>query len=150
MDRKWILRFLDLADRIAGWSKDPSSQVGCVVVDGERRLIGAGYNGFPRGVGDDPSRYSDREKKIHLVQHAEANAITQATASLQGASLFSTHPPCSGCAGLIVQAGIEEVFAWHPDSSFIGRNLDTLEAGNLILDEAGVGLTLVETPGLEP
>lgn len=149
MDRKWILRFLEVADRVATWSKDPSSKVGCVIVDDQRRLIGAGYNGFPRGVEDHPGRYTDREMKLHFVQHAEANAITQATAPLQGAILFSTHPPCSGCAGLIVQSGIQEVISWSPSLDFVERNSDTLQLANLIFVEAGVETTIMDWRGFD-
>ena len=32
MSDKWDIRFLELARHISGWSKDPSTKVGCVVV----------------------------------------------------------------------------------------------------------------------
>ena len=39
---KWDARFIDLARHISGWSKDPSTKVGCVVV-GEDREITVSY-----------------------------------------------------------------------------------------------------------
>ena len=52
----WDDRFLSLAALVAGWSKDPSTQVGCVIVDPDRRVRGMGYNGFPAGIADTEAR----------------------------------------------------------------------------------------------
>jgi dCMP deaminase len=45
MSMKWDKRFLDLAAHIAKWSKDPSTQVGCVVVGADREIRSTGFNG---------------------------------------------------------------------------------------------------------
>lgn len=112
----WDKRFLDLSGLVSGWSKDPSTKVGAVVVDDDRRVISLGYNGFPRGVEDD-GRLEDRESKYKIITHAEANALLFATQSLKGCTIY-TYPfmPCSRCAGLIIQAGIKRV------ASFVSRN----------------------------
>ena len=78
MSDKWDQRFLDLAAHIAGWSKDPSTKVGCVVVGEDREIRSTGFNGFPRGISDDNDRLTDREKKYPLICHAEENAIMHA------------------------------------------------------------------------
>ena len=80
---KWDKRFLDLSQLISSWSKDPSTKVGAVVVDDDRRVISLGYNGFPRGVSDD-ERLDNRESKYKIVTHAEANALLFASESLKG------------------------------------------------------------------
>lgn len=112
---KWEQRFFDLAVKISTWSKDPSTQVGAVIVDDERRVVGLGYNGFARGVGDFPERYEDREQKYPMVVHAEPNAILNATGSVKGCTLFA-YPlnTCANCAALIIQAGIATVYARFP------------------------------------
>jgi dCMP deaminase len=74
MSTDWDARYLDLARHVAKWSKDPSTQVGAVVVGKDRRKIAVGYNGFPRGIADD-NRLFDREVKYTLIQHAERNVI---------------------------------------------------------------------------
>ena len=56
MSDKWDERFLDLATHISGWSKDPSTKVGCVVVGEDREIRSTGFNGFPRGISDDNDR----------------------------------------------------------------------------------------------
>ena len=35
---EWEYRFLDMASLISTWSKDPSTKVGAVVVDEDRRI----------------------------------------------------------------------------------------------------------------
>lgn len=49
-----------------------------MVVEADGTILATGYNGFPRGVVDDPGRYLDREVKLKLIVHAEANCVAQA------------------------------------------------------------------------
>ena len=112
MSDKWDIRFLELAKHIAGWSKDPSTKVGCIVVGEDREIRSTGFNGFPRGISDDNDRLTDREKKYPLICHAEENAIMHAArigVSLKGSTAYVTWPPCSRCARSLIQAGIKEV-----------------------------------------
>ena len=61
MGSKWDVRFLELANHISSWSKDPSTKVGCVVVGADREIRSTGFNGFPRGIEDSEDRLADRE-----------------------------------------------------------------------------------------
>lgn len=106
---KWDLRFLSVAKEVAGWSKDPSTKVGAVLVDDLRRIISTGYNGFPRGVEDLEHRYSHRPTKYSLVVHAEANALLNAVVLPRDATLYCTLHPCEECSKLIVQAGVRRI-----------------------------------------
>lgn len=106
----WHKRFINLANLVATWSKDPSSKVGCVIVDENRRIVSTGYNGFPVGVVDSKNRLSKKDIKYKLVLHAEENAIMFAKRDLNGCSLYVTMAPCSHCAGLIIQSGIKHVY----------------------------------------
>jgi dCMP deaminase len=110
----WHRRFLDLARHVATWSKDPSTQVGAVIVRPDRTVASLAYNGFPRGVDDDPRRYADRPVKYSMVVHAEANAILTAREPLAGYTLYSTLMTCNECAKLIIQAGISQVVTPRP------------------------------------
>ena len=108
----WDARFVKLALHIAGWSKDPSTQVGCVVVGPDREIRSTGFNGFPRGIADTAARLGDREKKYPLVCHAEENAIMHAArigVSLKSCTAYVTWPPCTRCARSLIQAGIREI-----------------------------------------
>lgn len=108
---KWDQRFLELAALIATWSKDPSTQVGAVIVDENRRVVGVGYNGFPRGVDDSAHRYATKHLKYEMVVHAEANAILNAGRPVDGCTLYATFFPCPRCASLLIQSGIKRIVA---------------------------------------
>lgn len=105
----WDHRFLELAKQVSTWSKDPSTQVGAIIVDDKRRVLSLGYNGFPRGVDDDERKYLHKPTKYKMIVHAEANAILNATQSLEGATLYSTLHTCCECAKLVIQSGIKRV-----------------------------------------
>jgi dCMP deaminase len=106
---KWDLRFLRLAQEIATWSKDPTTKVGCVIIDPERRIVGTGYNGFPKLVPDFKEYLEDKIEKRLRVIHAEMNAMQFSTGKLEGSTLYCTHHPCASCAGVIIQKGISRV-----------------------------------------
>lgn len=103
----WHKRFFDLADLVGSWSKDPSTQVGAVIVRPDRTIASVGYNGFPRGVQD---VYTTREDKLLRTVHAEANAILSSHEPLHGYTLYVTPlHPCANCSAFIIQSGIKEV-----------------------------------------
>ena len=112
LNKKWDLRFIELAKHISGWSKDPSTKVGCVVVGEDREIRSTGFNGFPRGIDDNPERLANRETKYPLICHAEENAIMHAArigVSLKGSTAYVTCPPCYRCARSLIQSGVKEV-----------------------------------------
>jgi dCMP deaminase len=110
MDKlKWDARYLELADQIGSWSKDPTTKVGCVIVGMDGQILSTGFNGFPRRVNDDvPERY-DRPDKYSWTEHAERNAIYNAALSgmsLRDGTLYVPWHPCADCARGIIQSGI--------------------------------------------
>lgn len=121
MNYKWIKRYLQMARFVSDWSKDPSTQVGAVIVTPTNQPVSFGFNGFPRGMSDNADRYEDKAFKHRHVIHAETNAILNAKRSVDSCLLFVTHPPCQHCAGSIVQAGIKEVYSIHPNDAFMKR-----------------------------
>ncbi len=136
---KWDSRFLGLAAHISSWSRDPSTRVGAVIVRPNKTIASLGYNGFPRGVDDDPARYKDRTTKYKLVVHGEANAIVAAEESLHGFTIYTwPFPPCVDCAGLIIQAGITRVVAPRPTAEEFERWGDSMTTAGMMFNEAGV------------
>lgn len=109
---KWLYRFMDSAHFHSGWSKDPSTKVGAVLMRDRRALV-EGYNGFPEGIEDTEERLNDRELKYPLTIHAEMNVIYNAAkfgVPLQGSWLFVYGLPiCDVCALGIIQTGISTV-----------------------------------------
>jgi len=147
MDAKWIERFVDLAAHIAQWSKDPSSQVGAVIIRPDRSVASVGFNGLPRAVSDDPARLTDRDQKLLYTVHAELNAILAAKEPLHGCSIV-VYPfqPCAQCAAAIIQAGISEVICPRiSGSSTCSHNVSTaptrwgasFDAARTMFHEAG-------------
>tara|TARA_Y100000356_G_scaffold114368_1_gene102886 strand:+ start:2108 stop:2554 length:447 start_codon:yes stop_codon:yes gene_type:complete len=114
--KKWDLRFLEMSELVSSWSKDPSTKVGSVIVDNDRRVISLGYNGFPKGVADN-DRLNDREEKYKIVVHAERNALLFANTDVKNCSIF-TYPfmPCPICAGMIIQSGISRVVSFKSNN----------------------------------
>jgi dCMP deaminase len=135
---KWDKRFLDLAKHVSSWSKDPSTKVGAVIVNSDRQIVSLGYNGFARGVDDSEDRYSDRAMKYQMVVHAEANAILNANTSLKGTTCYVTHPCCSNCAALLIQAGVKTVVVTEPTADFLSRFGESMKLTAMMFEEAGV------------
>jgi len=137
----WDKRFFELASHVAGWSKDPSTKVGAVIVNDKRQVLGMGYNGFPRGVNDFAPRYENREAKLMFVAHAERNALDNTFADSEGATLYSTLFPCTDCAKGIIQRGIKRVVTTQPSETQWQRF--NCEFSKIMFNEAGVELVVV-------
>ena len=140
----WKARFLALAEHIAGWSKDPSTQVGAVIVRDDRTVASIGYNGFPRHVDDDRSILLNRELKYAMTVHADLNAILNAREPLHGYTMFLwPMPPCSHCAAAIIQSGIATVIAPRTDNP---RWVDSINLSRVMFAQSGVNFEEVEIP----
>jgi dCMP deaminase len=138
---KWDKRFIDLAEHIATWSKDPSTKVGAVIADNHNRVVSVGYNGFPRNVADCNERLDDRCEKYDLTIHGEMNAILFANRDLTGCTLYTYPlPPCVRCAAHIIQSGISRVVAPSTDNQ---RWVDSCNKARSLLEEAGVTVNWV-------
>ena len=142
--QKWDGRFMEMAHLTASWSKDPSTKVGCVIVDTMRTVVALGYNGFPRGVDDSPERYADREQKYPRVVHSELNAILNANGPVRGCVLYCTFPPCCECAKAIIQSGINRVvIPLKMEEEEEARWTDSVGVAFGMFEEAGIQVSAV-------
>ena len=135
---KWDARFIALASLVASWSKDPSTQVGAVVVDQDKRIVSTGFNGFPQGVNDAPV---DREVKLLRTIHAEENALLFARRNVTGMTIYVTRPPCARCAAKLIQSGIGRVVFPSPPVEFVARWRTEINQAFLMFDECGTQIT---------
>ena len=135
--------YLQMAALQSLLSKDPSTAVGAVLLDRNGVVKGTGYNGFARGVGDDPERYAKRATKLLLTRHAEENCLTVAGAAAQGGTLYSTFAPCARCAAAIVQAQVARVVYPPPANEFAQRWADDLHWATVQFSEAGVEVVTI-------
>ena len=113
----WQQTWMSVAATIARRSHDPSTKHGAVIVDSSNRILGAGYNGFPRGG---PDNYStERPEKYARFIHAETNAILNCQHRPEGGTLYVTGVPCPNCMGNIIQAGIVRVVYGGIESAMV-------------------------------
>jgi len=137
---KWDQRYLELAELVSTWSKDPSTRTGAVIVGPDNFLISVGYNGFPRLVQDSLDRLDNRDLKYKMIVHCERNAIIAAKRDLAGCTLY-TYPfmSCAPCAGMVIQAGISRCVAPFNDNP---RWQEDFKLTQQMFKEARVELTL--------
>lgn len=106
----WDEYFMSMAHLSALRSKDPNTQVGACIVNSEKRVVGLGYNGFPKGCNDDEFPWARNgeflETKYPYVVHAELNAILNSIQNLTGCTIYVSLFPCNECAKAIIQSGI--------------------------------------------
>ncbi len=108
----WDEYYLNICREVAARSKDPNTQVGCVIAGPAHEIRTTGYNSLPRGIRDDVPERLERPTKYLWMEHAERNAIYNAArcgTPLEGCTLYVEIMPCMDCGRALVQAGIREV-----------------------------------------
>lgn len=119
---------LDIADVVATMADCTRSQVGCVILNKRKRVLGVGYNGLPPGIpgcataGNCPRGRLTRDECAPdsdyancAADHAERNAIRDALDKgvhpdeLKGSTVYVTRKPCPACQTLITAVGVERV-----------------------------------------
>ncbi len=108
----WDQYYLDICKVVASRSKDPNTQIGCVIIGPNHEIRSTGYNSFPRGIRDDVPERLVRPTKYLWIEHAERNAICNAAragTATEGCTIYVEIMPCMDCARAVVQAGIVRV-----------------------------------------
>jgi len=111
----WDTYFMNLAILSSYRSKDPSCQVGCVIVNKDNIICSIGYNGMPKGISDNDipwgkNNENELDNKYPYVVHAELNAlINKNTQDLKNCILYCTHYPCRECTKIIIQSDIKKI-----------------------------------------
>ena len=145
----WDEYFMRVAFLVCERSTCLRRRVGAVLVK-DRQILATGYNGAPKDIPHCESTGCLREElgvpsgqrhEICRGLHAEQNVILQAASSgvsTKGSTLYITSTPCSICAKMIINAGIEEVAieSEYPDEMAIA-----------FLKEAGVVLRKINFKG---
>jgi dCMP deaminase len=141
----WQQYFMAQAILASKRSKDPSTQVGAVIVTPDNRIIGAGWNGMPKtkpGWDNDwsfPWRKDSKdplENKYVYVVHAEPNAIIHASENVCGCTMYLTWFPCSDCAKTIAQSGIKKLVYLKENAT--ERYKTSMEGAKKIFQVTGV------------
>ena len=144
---KWDIRFMKMAYLIAEWTSCymEGRSIGAVIVK-DKRIMTTGYNGAPQGLKTCKERGECLRRKMGIPSgtraevcyaiHAEQNAILQAAklgVSIDGATLYCTHQPCSVCAKMIINVGIQRVVyqQGYPDEF----SLELFKEANVLLEQ---------------
>ena len=131
----WENYFMGIAQLSAKRSKDPNTQVGACLVGENNKILGIGYNGFPRGCDDDQFSWERPEKYLYVC-HAEVNCILNVNnfTLVKGSKLYTTLFPCNECTKVIIQTGINEIF--YLEDKYKGNETDI--ASKKMLDCVGI------------
>ena len=125
----WDEYFMGISLLSAMRSKDPQTQVGACIVNEDNRIVGIGYNGFPRGCSDVEFPWEREgeflQTKYPYVVHAE---------QLKQCRLYVSLFPCHECAKYIIQSGISEIIYMSDKYA----HTDSTIASKRMLDAAGV------------
>ena len=134
----WDSYFMGIALLSSMRSKDPNTQVGACIVNEDKRIVGVGYNGLPKGCEDTDFPWEREgdflETKYPYVCHAELNAILNSIKSLKDCIIYVALFPCNECSKAIIQSGIKEIV--YLSDKYDGT--DTNRASKKMLDSAGV------------
>lgn len=104
----WTNYFLGLAKLASQRSHDIHTQHGCVITDQHHRILGVGYNGFPKGV-DDKNLPLSRPEKYAWMLHAERNALANCVIRPDNGIAYVTGQCCCDCIMALWQEGITKV-----------------------------------------
>lgn len=144
----WDEYFLRIAAEVAKRSTCLRRSVGAILVL-DRYILATGYNGPPSGIPhcEDVGCLRDRMQvpsgerhELCRGLHAEQNAIIQAArhgTSINGATLYATHHPCSLCAKMLINAGVRRIVIREDYPDQLGKEL---------LATAGIPIEIVPAP----
>ncbi|MEX0596066.1 MAG: hypothetical protein WD512_06150, partial [Candidatus Paceibacterota bacterium] len=105
----WHEYFLGLARVVSLRSHDTQTQHGCVITDFNHRILGVGYNGFPKGL-DDNKLPNTRPNKYPWMIHAERNALSNCVIRPDNGIAYVTGQCCNDCIMALWQEGITKVY----------------------------------------
>ena len=144
---QWDDYFLKIAETVALKSKDPSSQMGCVIVDKNKRVVSVGFNGLIRGADESKMTLSERPMKYRFVIHSEMNALIYARQDLEGCTIYNRVATCDNCLKHCLQAGIKR-FVYRELRVHSHSTDPTKSMTNVETDEAVIRL-LASMPEVE-
>jgi len=105
----FINYFMSLALLASKRSHDMQTQHGCVVTDSMNRILGVGYNGFPRGMKDD-TLPNLRPDKYDWMVHAERNALANCQIRPDDGIAYVTGQCCLDCGMALWAHGVKKIY----------------------------------------
>lgn len=90
---------MQLALNVSKLSKDPSTQVGCVITNSAKEILSVGFNKLKDYVPikDIGYVYDNKHIKRYASTHAEIMALSRLKETNEELSVYITHPSCIIC-----------------------------------------------------
>ncbi len=138
----WHAYFMGITDLVATRATCTRRKVGAIMVK-DKQILCSGYNGAPSGVPHCAETGclrmqlqvpSGEKHELCRGVHAEQNAIVQAAShgiSLRGATLYCTNQPCSICAKMLINTGVEKIY--YTDGYDDPLALDMLDQAGIVM-----------------
>lgn len=105
----WTNYFFGLAKVSSQRSHDIHTQHGCVITDQNHRILGVGYNGFPKEIKDENLPLTRPEKYKWMI-HAERNALSNCVVRPDNGIAYVTGQCCNDCIMALWQEGVKTVY----------------------------------------
>jgi dCMP deaminase len=142
----WTSYFLGLAKVISLRSHDVHTKHGCVITDKQNRILGTGYNGFPKGL-DDNKLPLTRPEKYFWMAHSERNALSNCVVRPDNGTAYVTGQCCNDCIMSLYQAGIDTVYMIDSHGTVLFDN-DAKKRFDLFVEMSKIKIYYIE-PNLE-
>jgi dCMP deaminase len=124
------------------FSKDPSAKVcALILAPDSMQELSSGFNGPPRKINDEIPERWERPAKYFWVEHAERNAIYNASrrgTPLEKSIMVVNKFPCADCARAIIQVGVVQLYTVRPDPIGAPQWAESWDASQTMLNEAGI------------
>lgn len=142
MRPNWTDYFLGLAKAVSQRSHDIHTQHGCVITDQNHRILGVGYNGFPKGM-DDSTLPTSRPEKYHWMIHAERNALSNCVIRPDNGIAYVTGQSCNDCIMALWQEGITQVVMANSHGTKL-FDKEQQKLFDLFVEQTGISILRVE------
>ena len=142
----WIDYFLGLAKVVSQRSHDIHTKHGCVITDKQHRILGVGYNGFPKGIKDNEIPLH-RPHKYHWMIHSEKNALSNCVVRPDGGTAYVTGQCCNDCIMALHQEGIDTVYMIDSHGTVLFDE-EAKKRFDLFVEMSGIKIFYI-TPNLE-
>lgn len=142
----WDDYFMQITHDVATRSTCLRRQVGAIIVK-DKRILTTGYNGAPTTISHCTAETCIRAKlnvpsgerhELCRGLHAEQNAIIQASqhgVSINGATIYVTHQPCSICTKMLINSGIKKFIYASPYDDPLSEEM---------IQEAGIEIQIID------
>lgn len=142
MRPSWNEYFIGLAHAVSMRSHDLQTKHGCIITDTNNRILGVGYNGFPKGL-DDSKLPKTRPEKYPWMIHAEKNALSNCTIRPDNGIAYVTGQCCNDCIMALWQEGVTKVYMRKNHGTHLFDD-DSLQRFNLFIEMSGMTIEYID------